>query len=66
MKSFFFCGEGIEVKNLKVKCVGCDNKFDLHPENFSNLEVVFCPTCGLDHQVIKKPSHVIVKTIQFA
>ncbi|MGA2523457.1 MAG: hypothetical protein ABSF65_04805 [Candidatus Bathyarchaeia archaeon] len=51
---------------MKVKCVGCDNKFDLHPENFSNFEVVFCPTCGLDHQVIKKPSHVTVKTIQFA
>jgi Zn finger protein HypA/HybF involved in hydrogenase expression len=57
---------GVEVNPLKVKCVGCEKKFDVYPENFSNFEVVFCPVCGLDHRVIKKTNRVTVKTIQFA
>jgi Zn finger protein HypA/HybF involved in hydrogenase expression len=55
-----------EVKKLKVKCTSCEKKFDVYPENFSNHEIVFCPICGLDHEVIKKTSHVIVESIQFA
>jgi len=51
---------------LKVKCVGCERKFDVYPENFSNFEIVFCPVCGLDYQVIKKPNHVTVKSIEYA
>jgi len=51
---------------LKVKCVGCARKFDVYPENFSNFEVVFCPVCGLDYQVVKKTNHVAVKSIQYA
>jgi Zn finger protein HypA/HybF involved in hydrogenase expression len=57
---------GVEVKPLKVKCVGCEKKFDVYPENFSNFEVIFCPVCGLDHQVVKNTNRVTVKTIQFA
>ncbi|MGA3060732.1 MAG: hypothetical protein ABSD92_10225 [Candidatus Bathyarchaeia archaeon] len=51
---------------MKVKCVGCERKFNVSPENFSNYEIVFCPICGLDHQVIKQPSHVTIKSMQFA
>jgi Zn finger protein HypA/HybF involved in hydrogenase expression len=56
----------VKVNPLKVKCVGCEKKFNVYPENFSNFEVVFCPVCGLDHRVIKKTNQVTVKTIQFA
>ncbi len=45
---------------MKVKCIGCDKKFDICLDNFSNHEIVFCPVCGLDHEVIKKTSHAIV------
>ncbi|MGA3290016.1 MAG: hypothetical protein ABSD42_07260 [Candidatus Bathyarchaeia archaeon] len=51
---------------MKVKCIGCERKFYVYPENFSNYEVVFCPICGLDHQVIKKTSHVRIKSLQCA
>ena len=56
----------VDVKPLKIKCAGCEKKFKVYPENFSNFEVVFCPVCGLDHQVIKKTNRVTVKTVQFA
>ena len=48
---------------MKVKCVGCDGKFDFHPENFSDHEIVFCPVCGLDHTVNKRKSQVIALPI---
>jgi len=51
---------------LKVKCVGCERKFGVCPENFSNYEIVVCPVCGLDYQVIKETSRVTIKSIQFA
>ncbi|MCW4030159.1 MAG: hypothetical protein NWE92_11000 [Candidatus Bathyarchaeota archaeon] len=51
---------------MKVKCVGCSKKFDVTPEIFSNHEIVFCPICGLDHQVLKKTSRIIVESIQLA
>jgi DNA-directed RNA polymerase subunit RPC12/RpoP len=51
---------------LNVKCVGCSKKFNVYPENFDNYETVFCPTCGLDHKIIKKTSSIIVKSIQCA
>jgi Zn finger protein HypA/HybF involved in hydrogenase expression len=56
----------VEVKSLKVKCAGCERKFEVYPEIFSNYEIVFCPVCGLDHQVIKKTRQVLVKSIQCA
>lgn len=55
-----------KVTTMKVKCVCCENKFDVSPENFSNHEIVFCPVCGLDHQVLKKTSRIIVKSMQIA
>ena len=45
---------------MKVKCLGCTKKFDVLPEIFANYEIVFCPICGLDHQVIKETSHTTV------
>ena len=53
----------MRAKNLKVKCVGCEKDFDVSPENFSNYEVVFCPVCGLDHQILKRTSCVMVKAL---
>ncbi|MGD0450340.1 MAG: hypothetical protein ABSA79_04690 [Candidatus Bathyarchaeia archaeon] len=32
--------------------------------DFGNYEIIFCPVCGLDYQVIKKTSQVIIKSIQ--
>ncbi|MGD6810339.1 MAG: hypothetical protein ACQCN3_11625 [Candidatus Bathyarchaeia archaeon] len=52
---------------MKVKCVSCTNKFDVYPEIFDNYEIVFCPFCGLDHQVIKsKQRQAQVKALQIA
>ncbi|MGD6932749.1 MAG: hypothetical protein ACQCN5_00905 [Candidatus Bathyarchaeia archaeon] len=51
---------------MKVKCVGCTTKFNVQTEIFDNYEIVFCPVCGLDHQVIKKPHTTQVKTLQIA
>lgn len=51
---------------MKVKCVSCATKFDVYPENFSNHEIIYCPVCGLDHEVIKKSSHVVVESVEFA
>ncbi|HUK84293.1 MAG TPA: hypothetical protein VLU95_00375 [Candidatus Acidoferrum sp.] len=45
---------------MKVKCLGCAKKFYVLPEIFANYEIVFCPICGLDHQVIKKTNHTTV------
>jgi Zn finger protein HypA/HybF involved in hydrogenase expression len=57
---------GVGAHMLKIKCTGCERKFEVHPENFSNFEVIFCPVCGLDHQIIKKTNHVTVKSMQYA
>jgi hypothetical protein len=46
-----------------VDCTGCKGKFTVHPENFSNFEVVFCPVCELSHQIIKKEAKVMVKAL---
>jgi Zn finger protein HypA/HybF involved in hydrogenase expression len=56
----------LKVKHVKVKCIGCEKKFEVTPENFSNYEIVFCPVCGLDHQVVKAESSVTVKSLQYA
>jgi len=48
---------------LKIKYVGCEKKFDVSPENFSNYEIVFCPVRGLDHQVLKKISRITVRAV---
>jgi hypothetical protein len=48
---------------MKVKCVGCDSKFDFAPENFSDHEIVFCPTCGLDHEVLKRKNQLIAAQV---
>jgi rRNA maturation endonuclease Nob1 len=49
----------VESENLKVRCVGCDNKFELASENFSDHEIIFCPTCGLDYEVLKRKNQVV-------
>jgi rRNA maturation endonuclease Nob1 len=54
------------VEKLKVKCIGCEKRFDIYPENFSNHEIIFCPVCGLDHEIVKKESRTIVEAIQLA
>jgi hypothetical protein len=46
-----------------VECVGCKGKFNVHPENFENYEVVFCPKCELSHQINKKGCCVTVKAV---
>jgi rRNA maturation endonuclease Nob1 len=51
---------------LEVKCAGCEKKFNVFPEIFGNYEIIFCPICGLNHQVIKKISHTTIKSIQYA
>jgi len=51
---------------LQVKCVGCEKKFNVFPEIFGNYEIVFCPVCGLHHQVVKKPNLTTVNSLQYA
>ncbi|MCL2358789.1 MAG: hypothetical protein LBH74_00495 [Nitrososphaerota archaeon] len=51
---------------MKVKCIGCEKRFDVYPENFSDHEIIFCPICGLDHEVVKKANHARVESIQLA
>jgi rRNA maturation endonuclease Nob1 len=48
---------------LKVKCVGCDNRFDLMLENFSDHKIIFCPVCGLDHEILKRKNRVVAEQI---
>jgi len=48
---------------LQVKCVSCGDKFNLMLENFSDHEIVFCPTCGLDHMVLKGKNRVVTAQI---
>jgi Zn finger protein HypA/HybF involved in hydrogenase expression len=52
-----------EVKTMKVECVGCERKFTVDPENFANYEIVFCPTCWLNHQIVKKDRRITVKAV---
>ncbi|XHH10250.1 MAG: hypothetical protein ACFCUE_06365 [Candidatus Bathyarchaeia archaeon] len=51
---------------LKVKCASCHSRFNVDPEIFGNYEIVFCPTCGLDHQIVKQKRQATVKTLQLA
>jgi hypothetical protein len=48
---------------MLVECVGCNGKFTVHPENFANYEVVFCPVCELSHQITKKDTKVTVQAV---
>ena len=50
----------------KVKCEDCERKFEVLPEIFSNYEIVFCPVCGLHHQVVKEAHSVKVNSIEYA
>ncbi|MCW4017514.1 MAG: hypothetical protein NWF00_02335 [Candidatus Bathyarchaeota archaeon] len=46
-----------------VECVGCGGKFTVHPENFADYEIIFCPTCELSHQINKKGACVTVTAV---
>jgi len=39
-------------------------KFDAQPENFANHEIVFCPICGLDHEIVQQTRQAIIELIQ--
>jgi hypothetical protein len=47
---------------MKVECAFCKKNFQVDHENFCNHEIVFCPICGLDHEIIKS-ERVVVESI---
>jgi Zn finger protein HypA/HybF involved in hydrogenase expression len=53
-----------KMASITFTCPECRETFEFDP--VGEYQLVSCPICGIDHQVIKKTSTVTIKSLQCA